>query len=173
MSHESSRVILCGDENIVPTTFAHLLALRPSLAVAVAASLDMLQVPQSLLGSAAQKDGGGRQSRGCGTMTGMAAKGQTMPKVHIRGDKLTVTIPARLREKIAVHDGDEIEVSAEAGRIVLTPKEEMAERHPEIDAAIAEGLAEVRAGRLSPKFSSMEEFKAWRKTAEGKKFRTA
>jgi AbrB family looped-hinge helix DNA binding protein len=95
-----------------------------------------------------------------------------MPKMRVRGDKLTVTIPAKLRDEIAAHDGDEIDVSAEGDRIILTPKEETAERHPEIDAAVAEGLADVRAGRLSPKFSSMEEFKAWRKTPEGKKFRT-
>ena len=46
-----------------------------------------------------------------------------MPKVHVRGDKLTVTLPARIREKVAVRDGDEIEVTAEGGRIVLTPTE--------------------------------------------------
>ena len=44
-------------------------------------------------------------------------------KVHVRGDKLTVTLPARIREKVAVRDGDEIEVTAEGGRIVLTPTE--------------------------------------------------
>jgi AbrB family looped-hinge helix DNA binding protein len=92
--------------------------------------------------------------------------------LHVRGDKLTVTIPAEIREEIAAHNGDEIDVRTEGGRIVLTPKEKVAERHPELDAAIAEGLADVRAGRLSPTFSSMEEFKAWRKTPEGKKFRT-
>ena len=43
-----------------------------------------------------------------------------MPKVHVRGDKLTVTIPAAIREAVTVHDGDEMEVSAEGGRIVLT-----------------------------------------------------
>lgn len=47
-----------------------------------------------------------------------------MPKVHVRGDKLTVTLPARIREKIAVRDGDEMEVTAEGGRIVLTPAAE-------------------------------------------------
>jgi antitoxin component of MazEF toxin-antitoxin module len=94
-----------------------------------------------------------------------------MPKLHVRGDKLTVTIPADMREEIAAHDGDEIEVSTESGRIVLTPhQEEIAERHPEIDKAIAEGLADIRAGRVTPAFESMEEYQAWRKTEEGKKF---
>jgi len=102
----------------------------------------------------------------------MRSKEYTVPKLHVRGDKLTVTIPAEIREEVAAHNGDEIDVRTEDGRIVLTPKGEIAERHPEIDAAIAEGLADERAGRLSPGFSSMKEFRAWRKTPEGKKFGT-
>ena len=93
-----------------------------------------------------------------------------MPKVQVRGDKLTVTLPARIREAVAVHDGDELEVTSEDGRIVLTP---VAERHPEIDAALAEALEDERAGRLSPTFSTMGEFKQWLKTPEGKKFGAA
>lgn len=93
-----------------------------------------------------------------------------MPKVHIRGDKLTVTIPENIREEIAVHDGEEIDVRTEDGRIVLTPKEEPVEHHPDIDAAIAEGLADEHAGRMTPAFESAEEWKAWLKTPEGKKF---
>jgi AbrB family looped-hinge helix DNA binding protein len=95
-----------------------------------------------------------------------------MSKMHVRGDKLTVTIPAAVREEIAAHNGDEIDVRTEDGRIVLIPKEEVAERHPEIDAAIAEGLADIRARRVSPAFHTMEEFEAWLKTPEGKKFGT-
>ena len=93
-----------------------------------------------------------------------------MPKLHVRGGKLTVTLPADVRDEIAAHDGDEIEVRIENGRIVLTPKEEVAERHPETDAALAEGLADARAGRLSPAFETAEEIEAWQKTEEYKKF---
>lgn len=67
-----------------------------------------------------------------------------MPKVHVRGDKLTVTIPARIRKAVAVHDGDEMEVSAEGGRIVLTPAAE--EPLPGEMEAIAEGEAEFDRG---------------------------
>jgi AbrB family looped-hinge helix DNA binding protein len=95
-----------------------------------------------------------------------------MSKLHVRGNKLTVTIPADIREEIAAHNGDEIDVRTEDGRIVLIPKEEVAERHPEIDAALAEGLADMRTGRVSPAFKSMVEFEAWLKTPEGKKFGT-
>jgi len=53
---------------------------------------------------------------------------------------------------------------------VLTPKEKVAERHPEIDAALAEGLADARAGRLSPAFETAEEIEAWQKAEEYRKF---
>jgi len=96
----------------------------------------------------------------------MRAKEHTMPKVQVRGDKLTVTIPARIREAVSVHDGDELEVTSEGGRIVLTP---VAERHPEIDAALAEALEDERAGRLSPAFQTAEEIEAWQKTDNYKK----
>jgi AbrB family looped-hinge helix DNA binding protein len=72
------------------------------------------------------------------------AKESTMPKIEVRGDKLTVTLPARIREKIAVHDGDEMEVSAEGGRIVLTPA---AEPLPGELEALDEAEAEFAAGK--------------------------
>ena len=56
-------------------------------------------------------------------MRPMRSKEYTVPKLHVRGDKLTVTIPAEIREEIAAHNGDEIDVRTEDGRIVLTPKE--------------------------------------------------
>jgi AbrB family looped-hinge helix DNA binding protein len=99
-----------------------------------------------------------------------AAKERTVPKAHIRKGRLTIPLPDDIREKLDVRDGDELEVSSKGGRIVLTPKEDLAERDPEIDAAIAEGLADVRAGRVSPAFQSMSEFEAWLKTDQGKKF---
>jgi AbrB family looped-hinge helix DNA binding protein len=100
----------------------------------------------------------------------MALKEQPMPKLHVRGGKLTVTLPKEIRADFDALDGEEIDIRAEDGRIVLIPKEDAAERHPDIDAAISEGLADERAGRLSPKFASVKEMKAWLKSAEGKKF---
>ena len=68
-----------------------------------------------------------------------------MPKIHVRGDKLTVTIPARIRDELAVHDGDEMEVSAEGGRIVLTPGAE--EPLPGELEALDEAEAEFTQGK--------------------------
>ena len=42
--------------------------------------------------------------------------------------------------------------------------------HPAIDAALAEGLADIQAGRVSPSFKDMKALEAWLKTEEGMKF---
>jgi len=93
-----------------------------------------------------------------------------MAKMHVRGGKLTVTLPEEIREEFDALDGEEIDIRAEDGRIVLIPKEETAERHPEIDAALAEALEDERARRLSPPFASAQEMEVWLKTPEGQKF---
>ena len=97
----------------------------------------------------------------------MPKKERSMPKVRVR--RGTLPIPADIREELGVRDGDELEVSSEGGRIVLTPTE-TAGRHPGIDAAIAERLADARAGRVSPPFKDTSEFESWLETPEGKKF---
>lgn len=94
-----------------------------------------------------------------------------MPIVKVL-EKGQVTLPAKLRQEIGLETGDYVRVEKEGSRIVLTPQA-VVERHPDIDAALDTALEDVRAGRLSPKFSSMKEFKAWLETPEGKKFGTA
>src|ERR1019366_7117835 len=98
----------------------------------------------------------------------MSNRGEAvMPLVKIK-EKGQLTLPAKLRERHGLAVGDYVEIMEEGSRIVLVPQE-VVERHPVIDAAIAEGLADIRAGRVSPKFESMEDFEVWRKTPEGKK----
>src|SRR5712691_4559836 len=96
----------------------------------------------------------------------MDTQEEMMPKVAVRRGKLTMPLSAAIREQFDVRDGDELEVTSENGRIVLTP---VAERHPEIDAALAEALEDERAGRLSPAFQTAEEIEAWQKTDNYKK----
>ena len=67
-----------------------------------------------------------------------------MPKVHVRGDQLTVTLPSRIRQKVGMRDGDEVKVTAEGGRIVLTPAAE--EPLPGELEAIREGEEEFARG---------------------------
>ncbi len=44
-----------------------------------------------------------------------------MPKATVRCGKLTIPLSDDVREKLDVRDGDELEVTSEGGRIVLTP----------------------------------------------------
>jgi AbrB family looped-hinge helix DNA binding protein len=92
----------------------------------------------------------------------------TMPLAKVK-PKGQVTIPASIRDDLGLHEGDYVEVTREKDHIVLTPKV-MVDRHPAIDAALAEGLADIREGRVSPPFENMRAFEAWLKTPEGKKF---
>jgi bifunctional DNA-binding transcriptional regulator/antitoxin component of YhaV-PrlF toxin-antitoxin module len=43
-----------------------------------------------------------------------------MAKAIVRDGTLTVTLPETIRERFGVHDGDELELTSEAGRLVLT-----------------------------------------------------
>ena len=91
-----------------------------------------------------------------------------MPLAKVK-QKGQVTIPANIREHLGLDEGDYVEVTTEGSRIMLTP-EEITDRHPVIDTALAEALEDENTGRVSPKFGSVAEFEAWLKTKEGKKF---
>ncbi|HTT79138.1 MAG TPA: hypothetical protein VMF86_05620, partial [Stellaceae bacterium] len=68
-----------------------------------------------------------------------------MPKARIRDDTLTVMLPLATREEIPFRDGDELEVSVEAGRIILTLA--AVEPLPGELEALDEAEAEFAAGR--------------------------
>ena len=91
-----------------------------------------------------------------------------MPLAKVK-PKGQVTIPASIRADLGLNEGDYVEVAREDNRIVLTPKV-VVDRHPAIDAALAEGLADIAAGRVSPKFKSAKEIADWQKTDDYKKF---
>ena len=90
----------------------------------------------------------------------------SLVKVQMKGQ---VTLPSKLREQVGIAVGDYVEIIQEKGRIVLVPQE-VVPRHPVIDAALKEALADVKAGRVTPAFKNMKEMEAWFKSPEGKKF---
>ena len=90
-----------------------------------------------------------------------------MPLVKIK-EKGQLTLPAKIRERHGLNVGDYVEVTEDGNRIVLVPQD-VAPRHAAIDAAIAEGLADIRARRTVP-FTSKADFDAWLETDEGKRF---
>jgi AbrB family looped-hinge helix DNA binding protein len=73
----------------------------------------------------------------------MKSKEHAMPRVIVRRGKLS--IPVDVRERVGVHDGDELEVTSEEGRIVLTPLGEKP-LPGELDA-LDEAEAEFAGGR--------------------------
>jgi AbrB family looped-hinge helix DNA binding protein len=69
-----------------------------------------------------------------------------MPLVKVK-TKYQITIPTAVREQVGVALGDLLEAKVEKGKITLTPKSV-------IDRGIAEGLEDIKQGRVSPTFSS-------------------
>ena len=65
-------------------------------------------------------------------------------------NKFQVVIPQRVREQIGVSVGDILEAKVERGRITLTPKSV-------VDRAIAEGLEDVRKGRVRGPFHAADQ----------------
>ena len=84
-----------------------------------------------------------------------------MPLVKVK-EKFQVTIPTALRKAVRLSVGDLLEAEAKGNTIVLKPKT-VVDRES-VEAAIEEGLQDLKAGRVTPKFSSVEEFKAYRKS---------
>jgi AbrB family looped-hinge helix DNA binding protein len=65
-------------------------------------------------------------------------------------NKFQVVIPKGVREQIGVSVGDILEAKVERGRITLTPKSV-------VDRAIAEGLEDVRKGRVRGPFHTADQ----------------
>ena len=65
-------------------------------------------------------------------------------------NKYQVVIPLRVREQIGVAIGDVLEAKAVKGKIVLEPKSI-------VDRGIAEGLEDIRKGRVHGPYRSVPE----------------
>lgn len=67
--------------------------------------------------------------------------------------KYQIVIPQRVREQVGVQIGDVLEAEVNKGKIVFTPKSI-------VDRAIAEGLDDIRNGRVYGPFTSAGEMVA-------------
>ena len=68
-------------------------------------------------------------------------------------NKYQVVIPQSVREQVDVNIGDLFEAKAENGKIIFEPRSI-------VDRAIANGLADVKAGRVSGPFDTVEDMLA-------------
>ena len=69
------------------------------------------------------------------------------------GPKFQVTIPKVTREAIGLSVGDLVEATPTKDGVLLRPQT-VVDKHPEIDKRLAEGLEDLKQGRVSPAFSS-------------------
>jgi AbrB family looped-hinge helix DNA binding protein len=91
-----------------------------------------------------------------------------MPFVTVK-NKYQVVIPQSVRQKVGVEVGDLLEARAERGKITFTPKSI-------VDRAIADGLEDLRKGRVYGPFDTVDEMlaslKGRSKKQPGKKARS-
>jgi AbrB family looped-hinge helix DNA binding protein len=71
-------------------------------------------------------------------------------KVKTKGQ---VTLPTAIRERVGLNIGDLLEAKVEKGKITLTPKT-LVDRH------IAEGLEDIKNGRVYGPFNSTDDLTA-------------
>ena len=74
-----------------------------------------------------------------------------MPLVKIK-EKYQVTLPASVRAKVGVGVGDLLEAEVKGKQITLTPK--VAVDRALVETRLAEGLADLKAGRIYGPFGS-------------------
>jgi AbrB family looped-hinge helix DNA binding protein len=92
----------------------------------------------------------------------------TIVKIHRKGQ---MTLPTKLRRLAGIGEGDLVHATFQRGRIVITPTlvidrskfptadDEYTPRQRRIiNARLAEGLADIKAGRVSEAFSDHGEF---------------
>jgi bifunctional DNA-binding transcriptional regulator/antitoxin component of YhaV-PrlF toxin-antitoxin module len=70
----------------------------------------------------------------------------------------TLTLPPKLRRALKIENDGYLEALPVEGGVLLKP---VSERDPAVEAAIAEGLEDVEAGRTYGPFESIEEMKEY------------
>jgi len=77
----------------------------------------------------------------------------TMPVVKL-GVSRQVVIPKKIHDQLRLTPGDYLEVELQEGKIIFTPKTLVDKR---IEKRLAEGLEDIKKGRIYGPFSSAKE----------------
>src|SRR5260370_5334283 len=96
-------------------------------------------------------------------------------------DKMDLVVPPKVQRQAGIKAGDRLEFKVSGGVINIIPKrlapddEYTPEQRRIINAQLAEGLEDIRAGRVSPRFDTVDEMlaslKSGRKTTRRRKTR--
>jgi len=94
----------------------------------------------------------------------------SLVKIQRKGQ---MTLPTRVRAAMGLTDGDLVDVKVSGRRIVITPTlvidrskfptaddDYTPAQRRIVEAQLAEGLADIRKGRVSPKFNTVDEMLA-------------
>jgi len=97
-------------------------------------------------------------------------------------DKMDLVVPSSVQREAGIKAGDRLEFKVSGGVINIIPKrltpddESTPEQRGIINAQLAEGLEDIRAGRVSPRFNTVDEMlaslKSGRKTTRRRKTRS-
>jgi bifunctional DNA-binding transcriptional regulator/antitoxin component of YhaV-PrlF toxin-antitoxin module len=97
-------------------------------------------------------------------------------------DKMDLVVPPSVQREAGIRAGDRLEFKVSGGVINIIPKrltpddEYTPEQRRVINAQLAEGLEDIRAGRVSPRFNTVDEMlaslKSGRKAARRRKTRS-
>jgi len=97
-------------------------------------------------------------------------------------DKMDLVVPSSVQREAGIKAGDRLEFKVSGGVINIIPKrltpddENTPEQRRIINAQLAEGLEDIRAGRVSPRFNTVDEMlaslKSGRKTTRRRKTRS-
>jgi AbrB family looped-hinge helix DNA binding protein len=74
------------------------------------------------------------------------------------GQHRQVVIPKEICDELGLEEGDFVEVERQGTKVVLTPKR-LVEKHPEIDRRLAEAEEDIKAGRVSGPFATVDTLK--------------
>src|SRR6266702_252063 len=84
-----------------------------------------------------------------------------------------LVVPSNVRRRAGIRDGDRVEFKVSSGVIIIVPKKPVAddEYTPDqrrvVDAQLAEGLDDIRKGRVSRRFDTVDEMLASMKAGKG------
>jgi AbrB family looped-hinge helix DNA binding protein len=90
---------------------------------------------------------------------------QTMP-ISKLGQRRQVVIPKEICDELGLQEGDFVEVTSTAGKVIITPKKVVdadevltAAQRAVIDTRLAESEEDIKAGRVSGPFATVDYLK--------------
>lgn len=89
--------------------------------------------------------------------------------------KTGLLVPPSVQRRAGIKNGDRLEFKVSGGIITIVPKlptaddEYTPEQRAIVDAQLAEGLEDIRKGRVSPKFDTVDEMLASLKASDKSK----